>query len=248
MVSSYIYKSVRRAATYGFFFAMALIAFLTYKNINGHVEYSSFQKLTFWPFTWEFFIEMVIAIEASWIILSDMVNGTYKNVVAGGVRRRNYFWCQLVCVLTMITVELVFASFTYFYFLLRNSGLEGVPFECLKMYGFYLLLIWARHLTIATVCASLGFMFRKLYVMMGAILVVFSLMFLDAASGIRTDLAGLAKIMSYMPHATAKVLRDQIFMGNIPVASSIINTLPTIAIAVIVVVVAMIVFEKADLN
>lgn len=227
---------------------MLLIANFTFIGGSGVEFNTTFHRIILWPFTWEFFIEMLLAIEASWLILNDMMNGTYKNVVSAGISRRRYFLSQMLCVIVTVTLELILAALFYIRLMYDKIGLYDITSEQWKMYIFYLILIGIRHLTIVILCASISFMVRKIRVMITSVLVVFSVMFLDAIASVRSDLKVLVAVMDYMPHATAKLLRDQIFMGNIPIVKSMINSIPTIMIAVVIASIAMIVFEKADLN
>ena len=249
MISCFFYKASRRAITYLSFIVFVLVAAVTWKNFKGDYWRTAYQKVVSWPCAWEFFIEMILAVEASWLVLQDILNGTFKNTVSCGLSRRKYFFGQMGCVCVMITAELAFASIIYICSVSNMAGFSEITAGQWLIYLLYLVLIWVRHMAVVVLCASIGFMVRAIHALVGSIVVVFSLIFLDAMTTIKTEWTYFVEIMKYTPVGSGKMLGDQIYAtGSIPIGSSILITLPTIAITIVVAVISMRVFEKADLN
>jgi hypothetical protein len=249
MISCFIYKASRRAITYVSFVVFVLVAIVTWETIKTNYWRTAYQKVVIWPCVWEFFIEMILAVEASWLVLQDILNGTFKNTVSCGLSRRKYFFGQMGCVCVMITAELALASILYISNALNDAGFSEITAGQLLIYLLYLVLIWVRHMAVVVLCASIGFMVRAIHALVGSVAVVFAIIFLDAVTNIKTEWTYFVEIMKYTPLGSGKMLGDQIYAtGSIPIGSSILITLPTIAITIVVAVISMRVFEKADLN
>ena len=249
MISCFIYKTSRRVSTYVSFAVFVLLAIITWETLKGDYWRTAYQKVVSWPFAWEFFIEMILALEASWLVLQDILNGTFKNTVSCGGGRREYFLSQMGCTCILITAELALASAFYISNALNAAGFSEITAGQWLIYLLYLVLIWIRHMAIVVLCASIGFIVRAIYALVGSVAITFTVIYLDAVTTMEPEWTFLAEIMKYSPVGSGRVLRDQLYStGGFPVGSSILNTLPTIAITIVVAVISMRVFEKADLN
>lgn len=234
--------------SYCLLIALILVAVFTAEGVKGNTDYTSFQLLANWPSSCEFFLELLLAVEASWIVLSDIVNGTYRNIIASGVKRRRYFFSQTGCAAGMSTFGLLLATLCYCELMKNQAGFSAITYKQWLMYSSHLVLIWVRYMAMVVICASLAFIIKKLYAVVVSVLVLLFFMLFDGMAIAHPELDWVAKIMNYTPHGGGNVLRDQMLKGTLSIGSSILNTLPIGVVAIIAMVIAVGLFEKTDLN
>lgn len=248
MYRSFWYKTARSAAVYGCVVIFMILAALCWDEARSYTDLNTYCKLVIWPFGFEFFVEIVIAVEASWLVINDLVSDTYKNAISSGTGRLKYFFSQIACVLLLITLELFVASAYYFSQVIKGVPLSGIGGVEWKTYIIYLLFIWMHHMTIAVISMSLSFIVRKLYVMLTVLLALFGMMWLDALIKLRPELEMVVKILNHMPHAIAGYLQKEAELQSITFGKSMIAILPTLVIAAVMLIIAGIIFTGGNLN
>ncbi len=248
MWRSFGYKAARSVVVYGVTAFILILSALCCKKAVGYSDLSTFHKLVIWPFGFEFFIEMALAVEASWLVLNDMVSGTYKNAISSGIGRKKFFFSQITCVITLITLELLAATVYYFSGVMKGVPISSIGNDRWREYLLYMLFVWIHHMTIVMISMSLCFIARKLYMMLSVLLVLFCMMFFDALIKRRPELEFIVKILNHMPHAIARYLRDATVLESLTFGKAVTAIIPTLVIAIIMPIVAAVLFTKGDLN
>ena len=246
MFKSFFYKAKYTPVTYVFVAAFLILPVLAGLRIADAELLTAFNKMSVWPIGIEFFIEMLIVIEVSWLAIEDFLNGTVMNALAAGNSRSNVFFGRLLAILTLLSLEFLLATIVYGFAALRNGEIATIKPDEWGMLITNLLLMWARYIMIATLCVAACFAIRKIYAMVTCIAVTFLIIFTDSAASMR-NLTGLKNILKYLPLNTAKLMRDELSKGQLDIAGSLINTIPVLVIIILAIVVGRIMFDRADL-
>lgn len=248
MWRSFWFKTVRNVAVYGCVAVFLILVALCLDETEGNTNLNIYHKLVIWPFDFEYFIEIVIAAEASWLVINDLVSSTYKNAISSGISRKKYFISQVTCILLLITLELFVASEYYFSQITTGVQLSTIGSNEWESYILYILFIWMHHMAIAIISMSFSFIVRKLYVMLTVLFVLFAMMWLDALIKMRPELEMVVKILNHMPHAIARYLQKEAELQSITFGKSMVAILPTLAIAAVMLIISGILFSRGNLN
>ncbi len=248
MRRSFWFKAARSVAVYGCAVVFLILVALCWDEARDYTDLNTYYKLVIWPFGFEFFIEIVIAAEASWLVINELASSTYKNAISSGIRRKSYFFSQTACVILLITLEVIVASAYYFSQVTKGIPLSSIGFTEWKSYLIYMFFIWIHHMSIALICISLCFIIRKLYVMLTVLGVLFGMMLLDAVVRVRPELDLVIKIVNHMPHAIARYLQKEAELQSITFGKSMVAILPTLAIAAVMLIISGILFSRGNLN
>lgn len=243
------YKAKHRILTY-FFVAIFLILPIYAANLISYVqEVPLNQKLAYWPMAWEFFIEMFLAIEVSWEILADILNGTYKNMLSAGIGKRKFFFQNLLNVGILATGELITSTIIFYAVLWKGRDLYfGLSVTDERALFIYLVLMWCRHIALVFFCVVICLLVRKLSALFTCVISTFMVMFFDSVASMSGKTNFLTKLINYLPIGTAKAMRDAIFEGRFIASEAIIDTLPTIAITLVIVLGGELIFSMSEMN